>query len=265
MKTLKLKMSLPKIAVLSTGLTAAILLATMSPQAAQAYSSPPISACTDCHGAATGTTTATAPSTVAAGASYTVAITLVANSLGGKTGYAILPVAPATGSTAGGGSALSYTATMTAPAGTGTYSYTVWTNQGKPGAAKPSSTTYSITVGAAATTPAATTPAAATPAATPAATTPAATTPAATTPAATNPAATTPAATTPAATNTTAPVVAGVSAVADPSAVIPVGAPNTGAGGASSSTNGSLVGLGGVALLLAGAGATQVVRRRRQV
>jgi hypothetical protein len=55
-----------------------------------------------------------------------------------------------------------------------------------------------------------------------------------------------------------------VAAAADPSAVIPVGAPNTGAGGASGSSNG-LVGLGGLSLLLAGAGATQVVRRRRQV
>jgi serine protease len=53
--------------------------------------------------------------------------------------------------------------------------------------------------------------------------------------------------------------------VAAPSAVVPVGAPNTGAGGASSSSNGPLAGLGGLALLLAGAGATQVIRRRRQV
>jgi hypothetical protein len=56
-----------------------------------------------------------------------------------------------------------------------------------------------------------------------------------------------------------------VAATADPAAVIPVGAPNTGAGGASSSTDGPLVGLGSLALLLAGAGAIQIVRRRRQV
>ena len=82
----------------------------------------------------------------------------------------------------------------------------------------------------------------------------------------TTPPATTPAATTPAATTRTTPVVAAsVAATADPAAVIPVGAPNTGAGGASSSTDGPLVGLGSLALLLAGAGAIQIVRRRRQV
>jgi hypothetical protein len=51
---------------------------------------------------------------------------------------------------------------------------------------------------------------------------------------------------------------------ADPaSSAIPLGAPSTGAGGASSSSDGPLAGLGGLALLLAGAAATQVVRRRR--
>jgi hypothetical protein len=60
-------------------------------------------------------------------------------------------------------------------------------------------------------------------------------------------------------------VAASVAATADPAAVIPVGAPNTGAGGASNSTDGPLVGLGSLALLLAGAGAIQIVRRRRQV
>jgi titin len=48
-------------------------------------------------------------------------------------------------------------------------------------------------------------------------------------------------------------------------AVIPVGAPDTGAGGASNTTDGPLAGLGGLALLIAGAGATQVIRRRQQV
>jgi len=47
--------------------------------------------------------------------------------------------------------------------------------------------------------------------------------------------------------------------------VIPVGAPDTGAGGASSTADASLAGLGGLALLIAGAGATQVIRRRQQV
>jgi len=64
---------------------------------------------------------------------------------------------------------------------------------------------------------------------------------------------------------TTPPQTATAPVVSDASAVIPVGAPNTGAGGASSSTDGPFAGLGGLALLLAGAGATLVVRRRRQV
>jgi hypothetical protein len=59
-------------------------------------------------------------------------------------------------------------------------------------------------------------------------------------------------------TTTTAPA-----GVADASAVIPVGAPNTGAGGAAGSNDG-LMGLGGLTLLLAGAGATTVIRRHRQ-
>ena len=46
--------------------------------------------------------------------------------------------------------------------------------------------------------------------------------------------------------------------------VIPVGAPNTGAGGAAGSNDG-LSGLGGLALLLAGAAATLVARRRQHI
>ena len=45
--------------------------------------------------------------------------------------------------------------------------------------------------------------------------------------------------------------------------VIPIGAPNTGAGGSAGSSDG-LMSLGGLALLLGGAGATLVVRRRLQ-
>ena len=66
-------------------------------------------------------------------------------------------------------------------------------------------------------------------------------------------------ATTPPVPTATTPVVAGASAV------IPVGAPNTGAGGMSGSTDAPMAGAGGLALLLAGAGATLVARRRRQV
>jgi len=265
------KMSLPKIAVLATGLTAAILAATLSPQAAQA--TPRAADCADCHIGSASTATTATPSTAtpAAGATYTVAITLAANSLGGLTGYGIVPVAPATGSTFGGetGSELSFTATMTAPASAGTYSYTVFTNMGSKADGQVGSKVYTITVGTAATTPPATTT---TPPVDTTTTTPpvdtTTTTPPVDTTTTTPPVdtTTTPAATTPAATTTTtAPaVVAGDSASTDGSAVIPVGAPNTGAGGAAGNNDG-LMGLGGLALLLAGAGATQVVRRRQQV
>ena len=159
------KMSLPKIAVLVTGLAAAVLVATMSPQAAHA--TPRASSCASCHvGATTATTTAT-PSTAtpAAGATYTVAITLTANPTGGRTGYGIVPVTAGTGETFGGntGSELAFTATMTAPAASGTYSYTVWTNQGPRSASEVGSVSYSITVTGGSTTPPATTPPVTTP------------------------------------------------------------------------------------------------------
>jgi mono/diheme cytochrome c family protein len=142
--------AIPKIAVLATGLTAAVLVATISPQAAQA--TPRASNCTGCHADAAGavsTVTAT-PSTAnpAPGASYTVAITLTANPTGGNTGYGIVPIAPAVEKTFGGntGSELAFTATMVAPAAAGTYSYTVWTNQGPTSAGLVGSKVYSITV-----------------------------------------------------------------------------------------------------------------------
>jgi len=47
--------------------------------------------------------------------------------------------------------------------------------------------------------------------------------------------------------------------------VVPVGAPNTGAGGTSHSTDGPLIDLGALALLLAGASGIQLIRRRQQV
>ena len=150
MKIYSLKRSaIPKIAVLVTGLTAAILAATVSPQAAQAY--PRAASCTGCHAGATTTTVTATPSaaTQLAGASYTVAITLTANPNGGNTGYGIVPVAPAVEKTFGGntGSELAFTATMIAPAAAGTYSYTVWTNQGPTdGTGQVGSKVYSITV-----------------------------------------------------------------------------------------------------------------------
>jgi predicted CXXCH cytochrome family protein len=170
------KMSLPKIAVLATGLVAAFLAVTMSPQAAHAYPSQAQN-CANCHTASTSTATTATPSTTTpvAGATYTVAITLAANPTGGNSGYAIIPVTAGTGTTNAGntGALLSYTATMTAPAAAGLYSYTVYTNQGSQATGQTGSAVYSITVAAGSTTPPATTP----PVTTPPATTPPATTP----------------------------------------------------------------------------------------
>ncbi|MEP7194068.1 MAG: hypothetical protein ABI903_14525, partial [Actinomycetota bacterium] len=152
-------MSLPKIAVLATGLTAALLAATITPQAAQAFPSK-AQDCSNCHAAGGSTTAAPSTLTPAAGATYTVAITLAANPAGGNSGYAIVPVAPAVEKTNGGNSsaALSYTATMTAPAAAGTYTYNVYTNQGLTDPdGQASGTTYSITVAPVATTPPVTT------------------------------------------------------------------------------------------------------------
>ncbi|HEX7536381.1 MAG TPA: hypothetical protein VF391_05190 [Dermatophilaceae bacterium] len=153
------KASIPKVAVLATGLVAAVLVGTLGPLAAQA--TPRAKNCAGCH-AVGGSTTAT-PSTVtpAGGAAYTVAITLAANPAGGNSGYAIVPVAPATGSTFGGNTsaALSYTAAMTAPAAAGTYTYNVYTNQGLTDPdGQASSTTYSITVAPVVTVPPTTVP-----------------------------------------------------------------------------------------------------------
>ena len=159
MKIYNLKrMTIPKVAVLVTGLTAAVLVATINPAPAQA--TPRASNCTGCHASATGaTTTVTAtPSTAtpAPGATYQVAITLTANPNGGNTGYGIVPIAPAVEKTFGGdtGTQLAFTATMVAPTAAGTYSYTVWTNQGPTdGTGQVGSKIYSITVAPVVTTP----------------------------------------------------------------------------------------------------------------
>ena len=157
MKSYRLKkISLPKIAVLATGLAAAILVATMSPQVAHAFPSR-AQDCATCHKGSTSTATAAAPSTTSpvAGASYTVAITLAANPTVGNSGYAIVPTTAGTGAANGGnaGALLSYTATMTAPATADTYSYTVYTNQGSQATGQTGSATYSINVTGGSTTP----------------------------------------------------------------------------------------------------------------
>ena len=161
MKIYKLKRtSLLRIAVLATGLAAAIMVATMSPQVAHAFPNKAQN-CANCHvGSTSGATTAT-PSTTTpvAGATFTVAITLAANPTGGNSGYAIIPVTAGTGTTNAGntGPVLSYTATMTAPASAGTYSYMVYTNQGSRATGQTGSATYTIIVAAGSTTPPVTT------------------------------------------------------------------------------------------------------------
>ena len=161
MKIYNLKrMTIPKVAVLVTGLTAAVLVATINPTPAQA--TPRASNCTGCHAGATTSTVTATPSTAtpAPGATYQVAITLTANPNGGNTGYGIVPIAPAVEKTFGGdtGTQLAFTATMVAPTAAGTYSYTVWTNQGPTdGTGQVGSKIYSITVAPVVTTPPTTT------------------------------------------------------------------------------------------------------------
>jgi predicted CXXCH cytochrome family protein len=184
------KESLPKIAVLASGLAAAVLAVTMSPQVAHAFPSK-AQDCANCHTGSTSTATRATPSTTtpAAGATYTVAITLAANPTGGNSGYAIIPVTAGTGTTNAGntGALLSYTATMTAPAAAGTYSYTVYTNQGSQATGQTGSATYAITVTGGSTTPPTTSPTATTTATTTTSPTTTTSTAPATTPAVTTP------------------------------------------------------------------------------
>ena len=152
--------TIPKLAVLATGLTAAILVATINPMPAQAFPSKAAN-CAGCHAVGGSTTAAASTLTPAAGSTYTVAITMAANPAGGNTGYAIVPVAPAVEKTNGGntGSQLSFTATMVAPSAAGTYKYNVYTNQGVTDpSGYASGTSYSITIASVVTIPPTTIP-----------------------------------------------------------------------------------------------------------
>jgi hypothetical protein len=200
--------SIPKIAVLATGLAAAILVGTNNAQPAQASPSEAAN-CVPCHAAGGSLVATPSLATVAPGASYTVALAFT-----GGTGAAGSWITGNGASVTGSGTS----ATMTAPAVAGSYTYTAWVRQGVA-----ASSTYTITVAGTGTPPAPTDPASTPPAPTdPASTPPAATDPASTPPAPTDPASTPPAATDPA----TTPVVPG-----NGSALIPVGSPDTGAGG----------------------------------
>ena len=153
------RMAIPKVAVLAAALAVGIFAATVDPLPAQAFPSKQAN-CTNCHGPGTvGGTVNAVPSTTtpAAGATYTVAITMPANAdePAGDTGYWIAnsTAAGATGLTTGvyggntGTSALTYTATMTAPAAAGTYYYKVWAVKGSTAATGVTNfKVYSITV-----------------------------------------------------------------------------------------------------------------------
>jgi len=159
--------AIPKLAVLATGLTAAILVATINPVPAQAYPNKQKD-CTGCHGSGVVAGTVTAvPSTTtpAAAAAYTVLVTPPATAAG-DTGFWIAnsDAAGVTGATTGvyggysGTAAATYTATMAAPAASGTYFYKVWAVNGPTDStASANFAIYSITVGAVVTTPPVTT------------------------------------------------------------------------------------------------------------
>ena len=142
--------SIPKVAVLAAGLTVVALAATAHPSDAQAFPNRNRD-CSACHDAGGTTTAQASTATPAAGATYTVAVTLTANPRGGTSGYAIVPVTAGSGTTNAGGSsaALRYTATMKAPTTPGKYTYKVFTNQGGTGSdGRASGTQYTITVAA---------------------------------------------------------------------------------------------------------------------
>ena len=131
--------TMPKIAVLATGLAAAVLLVTINPIAAQAFPNKG-TGCTGCHTAGGSVTATPSKVSVAPSAAYTVALAFT----GGSTpvGYAI------TGNGANVNASNAGPASMTAPAAAGSYTYTVWMRSGVV-----ATTTYTITVGAVATTP----------------------------------------------------------------------------------------------------------------
>ena len=136
---------IPKIAVLATGLTAAVLVATISPTPAQAY--PAYAAtCTNCHTAGGSVSATPSTATVAPGAAFTVAIAFTGGTSGSNSGYWIS--GNSVSLTGGPAAVASYAVAMTAPASAGTYTYLVWMRQGVT-----ASKSFSITVAPVVTTP----------------------------------------------------------------------------------------------------------------
>jgi len=136
--------TIPKIAVLATGLTAAILAATINPAPAQAEPSFGVT-CIGCHTAGGSVTATPSSPTVAPGAAYTVAI-VITNAASGNSGYNI-SLAGASVLVGASAAGKTFSAAMTAPAAAGPYTYNVGADTGAPPGAA-SATTYSITVGA---------------------------------------------------------------------------------------------------------------------
>jgi len=223
--------SIPKLAVLATGMAAAVMVAAVNMAPAQANPFNPGSPnCTECHTAG-GSVLATTTPIAVGGAPYTVTLAFTGSTSSTAVGYRITRAGetPVFASDA-------TTAEMTAPAAIGSYTYTVWMRSGVV-----ATTTYTINITEAA----------------PATTAPATTAPATTAPATTAPATVAPTVVPTVVPTTIPPVVA--------PAVVPVGAPATGAGGAAQSNGSPLMGFGGLALLLSGAAMVTAIRRRRQV
>jgi hypothetical protein len=130
------KLSLPKVAVLGTGLAAAVMVATVSPapvaQAHVGYTE----TCDGCHDVGGSVSATPSSATPAPGAAYTVALAFTGGT--SPSGFWI----SGNGVNVTGSSSTS--ATMTAPAAAGTYTYTVWVRAGVV-----NHTTYAITVAAA--------------------------------------------------------------------------------------------------------------------
>jgi hypothetical protein len=126
-------MSMSKLAVLATGLAAAVLVATVSPAPSAEAHTGDAEDCSGCHTAG-GTLVATpSNTTMAAGEAYTVALAFTGGS--GNSAYWVT----------GNGVSLtgsSSSVAMTAPAAAGDYVYTAWTTAGVT-----TSTTFTITVG----------------------------------------------------------------------------------------------------------------------
>ena len=145
MKIYKIKRTtIPKMAMLATGLAVAMLAFTVHPTPAQAYPTY-ASTCTGCHTAGGSVSATPSSATPAPGAAFTVALAFTGGT-SVNSGYWISGngVSLTGGPTAG----TTFSVAMTAPAAAGTYTYTAWMRDGVA-----ASKTFAITVAPVATTP----------------------------------------------------------------------------------------------------------------